>query len=66
MTLSKKVVRLRSPLKAVTSSILVAALGYFVDIYDLALFTIVRIKSLKGIGLPDAELLSKGVLLLNM
>lgn len=58
MTLSKK--------KAVTSSILVAALGYFVDIYDLVLFSIVRIKSLRGIGLPDAELLSQGVLLLNM
>jgi len=52
--------------KVVTSSILVAALGYFVDIYDLVLFSIVRIKSLKGLGLPDAALLSKGVLLLNM
>ena len=52
--------------QVIGSSILIAALGYFVDIYDLVLFSIVRIKSLKGIGLPDAELLSKGVLLLNM
>jgi MFS family permease len=44
----------------------VAALGYFVDIYDLILFSIVRIKSLKGIGVPDAGLLSQGVFLLNM
>jgi len=30
--------------------VIVAALGYFVDIYDLLLFTIVRESSLKGIG----------------
>lgn len=46
--------------------ILVAALGYFVDIYDLVLFSIVRVPSLKGIGIADADLLDKGVLLLNM
>jgi predicted MFS family arabinose efflux permease len=48
-------------------AILVAALGYFVDIYDLVLFSIVRVKSLKGIGITDpAALLDKGVLLINM
>ncbi len=30
--------------------VIVAALGYFVDIYDLLLFTIVREKSLEGVG----------------
>src|SRR4026208_1523655 len=30
--------------------VIVAALGYFVDIYDLLLFTIVREPSLAGIG----------------
>lgn len=45
--------------------ILVAALGYFVDIYDLVLFSIVRIDSLKAIGVPSAELMSSGVDLLN-
>jgi len=30
--------------------VIVAALGYFVDIYDLLLFTIVRAKSLEGVG----------------
>ncbi len=32
--------------------VIVAALGYFVDIYDLLLFTIVREPSLAGIGVP--------------
>mgnify|MGYP000958646613 CR=1 FL=1 len=31
-------------------AVVVAALGYFVDIYDLLLFTIVRTPSLKGLG----------------
>jgi len=48
-------------------AIVVAALGYFVDIYDLVLFSIVRVKSLQGIGITEpSELLSKGVLLINM
>lgn len=53
--------------KIVYITILVAALGYFVDIYDLILFSIVRIKSLKGIGVTDAHLLeTQGQFLLNM
>jgi MFS transporter, putative metabolite:H+ symporter len=35
--------------------VLVAALGYFVDIYDLLLFTIVREPSLVGIGINKAD-----------
>lgn len=34
-------------------TILVASLGYFVDIYDLQLFNIVSKSSLKGIGITD-------------
>ena len=52
--------------KAVGAVVLVAALGYFVDIYDLILFSIVRIKSLKAIGIADPDLLTQGVFLLNM
>ncbi|MBI4308848.1 MAG: MFS transporter [Candidatus Omnitrophica bacterium] len=52
--------------RMVNTTILLAALGYFVDIYDLILFSIVRVKSLKALGVPDTELLSQGVLLLNM
>lgn len=43
-----------------------AALGYFVDIYDLILFSIVRVASLKSLGIPDDQMLDTGVLLLNM
>lgn len=38
-------------------AVIVAALGYFVDIYDLLIFGIVRGSSLKDIGIaPDAQL----------
>lgn len=47
-------------------TILIAALGYFVDIYDLLLFSIVRVTSLKELGFSGPELLSKGVLLINL
>lgn len=40
--------------------VIVAALGYFVDIYDLLLFSITRVPSLKSIGLSDAEVLTQG------
>ncbi|TAN45133.1 MAG: MFS transporter [Nitrospirae bacterium] len=46
--------------------VIVAALGYFVDIYDLVLFSIVRVPSLKSIGLQGQALLDEGVFLLNM
>lgn len=46
--------------------VIVAALGYFVDIYDLILFSIVRVPSLKSIGLTGQDILDKGVFLLNM
>lgn len=60
--------------KAATLAVIVAALGYFVDIYDLILFGMVRIPSLKGIGVCDAldakacaaALQDQGVHLLNM
>src|SRR5260370_39558098 len=52
--------------KACGLVIAVAGLGYFVDIYDLLLFTIVRTASLRGIGVPNSDLLSTGVVLLNM
>jgi predicted MFS family arabinose efflux permease len=52
--------------RAAKLAVLVAALGYFVDIYDLILFSIVRKKSLEGLGLAGADILDKGVLLINM
>jgi len=56
-----------SPLRHIFSlPVIVAALGYFVDIYDLVLFSIVRIPSLKELGLSGKELTDYGVYLLNM
>jgi MFS family permease len=46
--------------------VIVAALGYFVDIYDLLLFSIVRVESLKSLGVSEADLLRDGVYLINM
>jgi putative MFS transporter len=48
------------------SAVIVSALGYFVDIYDLLLFSIVRVTSLKSIGVPEEALLSQGIHLINM
>ena len=46
--------------------VIVAALGYFVDIYDLVLFSIVRVPSLKSLGYSGQGLIDNGVFLLNM
>lgn len=46
--------------------VVIAALGYFVDIYDLLLFGILRIPSLKELGLSGQALLDQGIMLLNM
>jgi MFS transporter, putative metabolite:H+ symporter len=45
--------------------VIVAALGYFVDIYDLLLFSIVRVQSLKSLGLSDAMIRDQGVSIIN-
>lgn len=46
--------------------VLVASLGYFVDIYDLLIFSIVRIQSLQDIGIPAREMRQMGEYILNM
>ena len=60
--------------RAATLAIIVAALGYFVDIYDLILFGMVRTVSLKDLGVCDglteaackSVITDDGVFLLNM
>lgn len=52
--------------RAVTLAILVAALGYFVDFFDLVLFSVVRVESLESIGVAKDRLMESGVLLLDM
>jgi putative MFS transporter len=39
-------------------AVAVAALGYFVDLFDLVLFSIVRVPSLKALGVTEAEQLT--------
>lgn len=50
----------------VVAAIIVAALGYFVDIYDLLLFSIIRVSSLKDLGLAGEQLTSTGIMLLDV
>ncbi len=42
--------------KIINAAVIVAALGYFVDIYDLVLFSVTRVQSLKDIGVPQEKL----------
>jgi MFS family permease len=56
-----------SPLKHLLRiPVIVAALGYMVDMYDLFLFNIVRLPSLKDLGLTGDELFTKGLAILNV
>ena len=46
--------------------VLVASLGYFVDIYDLLVFSIVRKPSLLAIGVKPGDVLGVGVTIINV
>jgi MFS transporter, putative metabolite:H+ symporter len=47
-------------------TVLVAGLGYFVDLFDITLFGVVRTASLKDLGITDpVEILDKGALIYN-
>ncbi|RVT98375.1 MFS transporter [Mucilaginibacter limnophilus] len=46
-------------------AVILSALGFFVDIYDLLLFTIVRKASLADLGLNAARILTQGELLIS-
>jgi MFS family permease len=47
-------------------AVIVGALGYFVDVYDLILFSIVRGASLKDLGFSGDQILVQGIHLLNL
>lgn len=54
------------PQRKINLLIIVAALGYFVDIYDLILFNVIKKESLLGLGISDpAVLKNTGILLFN-
>ncbi|SES05622.1 MFS transporter [Pedobacter rhizosphaerae] len=46
--------------------VIVAALGYFVDIYDLVLFSVVRLKSFTDIGISPEKMRTDGEYVINM
>lgn len=46
-------------------TVLVVALGYFVDIFDLTLFNMLRIASLRDLGVPEDKIVDVGIMLLN-
>jgi MFS family permease len=47
-------------------AVIVSALGFFVDTYDLLLFAIIRKPSLSSLGLNPAQVLDKGELLISI
>ena len=54
-----------NPKYLVPLTILVSALGYFVDIYDILLFSIVRQSSLASLGVSPEQSLDVGLSILN-
>ena len=56
---------LYKPTNILNITVIVAALGYFVDIYDLLLFTIVKKPSMLGVGATEASLLSDSTSVIN-
>lgn len=55
----------QQPKSVFNTAVLVAALGYFVDIYDLLLFTIVKKPSMLGVGATDASMLADSTKVIN-
>lgn len=47
-------------------AIIASALGFFVDLYDIMILSVVRKSSLLAVGVAEADLLSKGVWLINI
>lgn len=56
----------QKPASVFNIAVIVAALGYFVDIYDLLLFGIIRVPSLKSLGLNDEQIASDGLFIINI
>lgn len=49
----------------ISLTILVAALGYFVDVFDMLLFAVLRVDSLQSLGLAPDQITAAGALILN-
>lgn len=63
-TLTQKEIHKKGNL--IRAAVFVAAMGYFVDIYDLLLFSIVRVPSLRSLGFSGQTLTDNGIFLLNI
>ncbi|GAB4497478.1 MAG: MFS transporter [Saprospiraceae bacterium] len=51
--------------RLLNAAVIVSALGYFVDVFDLLLFGVVRVKSLTELGLSGQTLTDAGIALQN-
>ncbi|QHV98879.1 MFS transporter [Spirosoma endbachense] len=45
--------------------VIVSALGFFVDVYDMLIFSIVRVPSLQSLGLSEVDVSKAGTFILN-
>lgn len=57
---------LKKPLSVFNITVIVGALGFFVDVYDLLLFNIIRKPSLEALGLKGNEVLTAGENILSI
>ncbi len=46
--------------------LLIAGTGFFVDVYDIVLFSVLRVPSLASLGVTKSQMMTSGVFLLNM
>ena len=52
--------------KTMVLAVVASSLGFFVDLYDIIIVSVVRQASLLSLGVPESELLAKGIWLLNI
>ena len=52
--------------KSAVLAVVAASLGFFVDLYDIIIVSVLRQSSLLAIGIPESELLDRGIWLLNV
>jgi MFS family permease len=52
--------------KVAVPSVIVSALGFFVDLYDIIIFSAERVDSFRSLGIPEAEWTTLGGRILSM
>lgn len=61
-----KTTSLELPLSQLITMLVIAGLGFLVDVYDIVIFAVVRLPSLEALGVTKQDSLAAGVFLLNM